>query len=544
MVKKIFKIYLLITLIFFPIGFLYAENPLSPLNLSTPRHSISIFMNSMNTYREGMVSNDPIKTNAIFTAIKCLNLKDISPLIREEQGKEIAIYLKETIDRVYVFDKDFIEVPIDRNLSLWSIPETEISIGTEESTGKKEYLFTPSTVLNSRIYFTKTKHLPFLKDSGNGADYYPPLSERLAPKWANTSLFGLFLWQWMGLLLAIFLGLWIKLSSTYFFEILVKIASKTSLIWDDKIFLALSKPGGNIITLGFWYFFLYLAGIDGKIYIVISYILKLFLGIYFIQFLHDFSDIIGNFYKQQIISSEDPSDIQLISVLIKLTKIALVSLGIMLSLQNLGINVISLLAGLGIGGLAIALAARDTAANLFGSLMILLDKPFKTGDHVVIGNIEGLVEEIGFRSTMIRGSGDSVFSLPNSLIANSNIENLGARRKIRKSFSIFFPYDTNPRDLEAFIEKVKLILKSNPFVLPEKLNVSFSKITDPGLEISILFFMVPLESEEELLTIQTIYLNIFKIAADLKIKFINQSSTYSLDMYSTKEDDFLKSEFQ
>ncbi len=531
--------FLLITLALFPIRFLNAENPLSPLNLSSPRDSISIFMNSMNTYREGMIKNDPVKIDTISTALKCLNLKDISPLIREEQGKEIAIYLKETIDRVYVFDKDFSEVPTDGTNSIWTIPETEISIGLEESSGKKEYLFTPSTVLNSRIYFTKTKHLPFLKNSGQGADYSPPLSERLAPRWTNTHVFGLYLWQWMGLLLAIFVGIGIKLSSTYFFQIFVKIANKTSLIWDDKILLSLSKPGGNIITLGFWYFFLYLAGIDGKIYIVISYILKLFLGIYFIQFLHDFSEILGNLYKQQIISSEDPSDIQLVTVLIKLIKIALVSLGIMLSLQNLGINVISLLAGLGIGGLAIALAARDTAANLFGSLMILLDKPFKTGDHILIGNIEGVVEEIGFRSTQIRGAGDSIFSLPNSLIANSNIENLGARRKIRKSFSIFFPYDTNPRDLESFIEKIKLILKSNSAVLPEKLNVSFTKITDPGLEISILFFLIPLESDLELSTVQTIYLDIFKIVAELKIKLINQSSTYSLDTHISRDDEFL-----
>lgn len=538
-INKYLLIYLFRILVIFPFGFLNAENPLSPLILNTPRNSISIFMNSMNTYRDGMIQNDPLKKDAISTAIKCLNLKDISPLIREEQGKEIAIYLKETIDRVYVFDKDFLEVPLDETNSIWTIPETEISIGLEESNGKKEYLFTTSTVLNSRIYFNKTKHLPFLKNSGQGADYSPPLSEKLAPGWANTLLFGLYLWQWMGLLLAIFVGIGIKLSSTYFFHIFVKIANRTSLIWDDKIFLSLSKPGGNIITLGFWYFFLYLAGIDGKIYIVISYILKLFLGIYFIQFLHDFSEIIGNLYKQQILSSEDPSDIQLISVLIKLIKIALVSLGIMLSLQNLGINVISLLAGLGIGGLAIALAARDTAANLFGSLMILLDKPFKTGDHILIGNIEGVVEEIGFRSTQIRGSGDSIFSMPNSLIANSNIENLGARRKIKKSFSIFFPYDTNPRDLESFIEKVRLILTSNSAVHPEKLNVSFTKITDPGLEITILFYLIPLDSDKELLIVQTIYLDIFKIAADLKIKLINQSSTYSLDAHISNDDDFV-----
>jgi MscS family membrane protein len=256
------------------------------------------------------------------------------------------------------------------------------------------------------------------------------------------------------------------------------------------------------------------------------------MGIFFIKFLNDFSDIVGTFYKQHIISSEDPSDLQLVSLLIKLTKILLVSLGVMLSLQNMGINVVSLLAGLGIGGLAIALAARDTAANLFGSLMILLDKPFKTGDYIKIGTIEGVVEEIGFRSTQIKGDGDSSITMPNSLIANSNIENLGIGKKNKSSFSIYLPYDTNPINLEIFLDKIKSMLTKNPLILREKILVNFYKISDPGLEIYISFFMVPSEIEQELNILQKIYLDIFKIAGDLEIKFVTQNNSYTLGIHS------------
>jgi MscS family membrane protein len=525
---KIYYIFLL----FFPFSLLKGDGPLAPLKINTPRQSISIFIESMNTHRKGIIENDQTKIDAIYKAIKCLNLKEIPPLIREEQGKEIAIFLKETIDKVYVFQPNFEDVPIDTSVSTWTIPETEITLSQEELNGKKEYLFTTSTILNARIYFNKTKSLPYLKESGQGAGYSPPFSERFAPRWTNTFLFGLLVWQWLGLFLAIFLGIGIKFSSTYLFELSVKIAKKSSLIWDDQIFIALSKPGGNLVTIGFWYIFLYLAGIDGKIYIILSYILKFFMGIFFIKFLNDFSDIIGTFYKQHIISSEDPSDLQLVSLLIKLTKILLVSLGVMLSLQNMGINVISLLAGLGIGGLAIALAARDTAANLFGSLMILLDKPFKTGDYIKIGTIEGVVEEIGFRSTQIKGDGDSSISMPNSLIANSNIENLGIGRKNKSSFSIYLPYDTNPVNLEIFLDKIKSMLTENPRILREKIIVNFYKISDPGLEIYISFFMTSSEIEQELNILQKIYLDIFKIAGDLEIKFVTQNNSYSLGIHS------------
>jgi MscS family membrane protein len=525
---KIYYIFLL----FFPYSILKGESPLAPLKIDTPRRSISIFIESMNIHRKGTIENDQTKIDAIYKAIKCLNLKEIPPLIREDQGKEIAIFLKETIDKVYVFQPNFEDVPNDISVPTWTIPETEITLSLEELNGKKEYLFTTSTILNARIYFNKTKSLPYLKESGQGAGYSPPFSERFAPRWTNTFLFGLLVWQWLGLFLALFLGIGIKFSSTYLFELSVKLAKKSSLIWDDQIFIALSKPGGNLVTIGFWYIFLYLAGIDGKIYIILSYILKFFMGIFFIKFLNDFSDIIGTFYKQHIISSEDPSDVQLVSLLIKLTKILLVSLGVMLSLQNMGINVISLLAGLGIGGLAIALAARDTAANLFGSLMILLDKPFKTGDYIKIGTIEGVVEEIGFRSTQIKGDGDSSISMPNSLIANSNIENLGIGRKNKSSFSIYLPYDTNPINLEFFLDKIKSMLTKNPMILRERILVNFYKISDPGLEIYISFFMASSEIEQELNILQKIYLDIFKIAGDLEIKFVTQNNSYSLGIHS------------
>jgi len=528
---NLMKIYY-IFLLFFPYSILKGESPLAPLKINTPRQSISIFIESMNTHRKGIIENDQTKIDAIYKAIKCLNLKEIPPLIREEQGKEIAIFLKETIDKVYVFQPNFEDVPMDISVSTWTLPETEITLSLEELNGKKEYLFTTSTILNARIYFNKTKSLPYLKESGQGAGYSPPFSERFAPQWTNTFLFGLLLWQWLGLFLAIFLGIGIKFSSTYLFELSVKIAKKSSLIWDDQIFIALSKPGGNLVTIGFWYIFLYLAGIDGKIYIILSYILKFFMGIFFIKFLNDFSDIVGTFYKQHIISSEDPSDLQLVSLLIKLTKILLVSLGVMLSLQNMGINIVSLLAGLGIGGLAIALAARDTAANLFGSLMILLDKPFKTGDYIKIGTIEGVVEEIGFRSTQIKGDGDSSITMPNSLIANSNIENLGIGKKNKSSFSIYLPYDTNPINLEIFLDKIKSMLTKNPLVLREKILVNFYKISDPGLEIYISFFMVPSDIEQELNILQKIYLDIFKIAGDLEIKFVTQNNSYTLGIHS------------
>src|SRR5690606_33156269 len=104
-----------------------------------------------------------------------------------------------------------------------------------------------------------------------------------------------------------------------------------------------------------------------------------------------------------------------------------VIMGGLFILQNLNVNVASLLAGLGIGGLAFALAAKDTLANFFGSIMIFSDRPFQVGDWVKIGDAEGIVEEVGFRSSRIRTFYDSLLSIPNGKIVDTPIDNYGAR---------------------------------------------------------------------------------------------------------------------
>ena len=520
-------IYFSILLHFLIPQILLADNPLTPQKLLTPRDSIKIFVNSMNEYRLGIENKDESKLNSINKAIKCLNLKEIPPLLKDEKGIEVAIYLKEILDRVYVFQENFEDVPEDPSLSLWIVPDTEITISLVESDGRKEFLFNSNTVINSGDFYSKVKHLPYLPNSGRGAGYNSPWKDKYIPNWVSSEIFGLKLWQWIGIVIAIGIGLVIKYLSKFFFNYLLTIIKRTSFQWDDKILELVGSPGGKMFAIGFWYFFLYVADIDGKVYTILSYILKVFFGFYFVLFLNGFAEVLGNIYKYRVSISTEPSEKHLVPLLTKITKILFISLGIMLSLQNLGVNVISLLAGLGIGGLAIALAARDTAANLFGSLMILLDKPFKTGDHIIIGEIEGFVEEIGFRSTQIRSLNDSLVSIPNSLIANSNIDNLGMRKSKRTNFSFYISYDTNPFMLEAFLEGIKNIIYAKKNILKNDMVVVLNKLSDPGLEIFINFFSNLDTWQEDLEQRQEVYLEIWRLAENLNIKFVTQGVTYS-----------------
>ncbi|HNI88638.1 MAG TPA: mechanosensitive ion channel family protein, partial [Leptospiraceae bacterium] len=209
--------------------------------------------------------------------------------------------------------------------------------------------------------------------------------------------------------------------------------------------------------------------------------------------------------------------------------ILVVILGSLFAMQNLGVNVMSVLAGLGVGGLALALAAKDTAANLFGSIMIFLDRPFKIGDTIILGGIEGDVEEIGFRCTRIRTFYDSVVSIPNSEVANSKIDNMGLRRYRRTNTTLGLTYDTPPEKIEAFLEGIKNILRKNELVVQDRIHVIFKGFGNSSLDILLNYFATVTEWGQDMILRQNVYLEIINLAKELNISFAFPTQTLHVE---------------
>ncbi len=152
----------------------------------------------------------------------------------------------------------------------------------------------------------------------------------------------------------------------------------------------------------------------------------------------------------------------------------------------------TLLAGLGIGGLAVALAAQDTLKNLFGSFMIMVDKPFRIGDRVVVDSFDGYVEEIGFRSTRLRTFPGHVVSIPNEKMASSNIENIGMRPSVRRQTNITITYDTPVEKVERAVSIIKDILKDHEGMHPDyPPQVFFNEFNDASLNIAVWYWFHP-----------------------------------------------------
>ena len=177
----------------------------------------------------------------------------------------------------------------------------------------------------------------------------------------------------------------------------------------------------------------------------------------------------------------------LINFISKVTKGIIYVIAIFLVMAELNFNLSGLIAGLGLGGVIVALAAQDIAKNLFGGMAIIVDKPFSVGDWIQTNNYSGTVEDISFRSTRLRMTDNTVVTIQNSTLSNEPVINYAKLPMRRFSTTLNLALETNSNVVENIIGKVKFALSNTDGVLPNDLNVYLQKIADDGIEIGIFF---------------------------------------------------------
>jgi MscS family membrane protein len=168
-------------------------------------------------------------------------------------------------------------------------------------------------------------------------------------------------------------------------------------------------------------------------------------------------------------------------------KFLIVIVGVSSALGMLGVNIAAIITGLSIGGAALALASQDTVKNLFGSVVILSERPFVVGDWITTQGIEGVVEAIGFRSTRIRTFSDTVIFLSNAKLADSTIENMDMRNVRRFKTTINVDIATSPEALQKLLEDIRRVISSDAkTVSAKKLLVNVSAITEHGVVVTVI----------------------------------------------------------
>lgn len=278
---------------------------------------------------------------------------------------------------------------------------------------------------------------------------------------------------------------------------------------DDILFRALSKPASFIFVLaGIWFSAKYLGADALLLRKLLGTFAFLILGWAFYNLIKEFESYIFTFVKR--FGEEFAHEIGNFTVkLLRIFVVIMIGLSI---LQTWGVNVSAIIASLGIGGLAVALAAKDTLANIISGFIILLDRPLKVGETVRIGDIAGNVEEIGLRTTRIRTFDKTLVTIPNQNLTNAEIDNWSRREIRRVRMYIGVVYSTTRDQMKKILEDIRDMLQNHPGVSKkEKIIVYFEEFGDSSLNILVQYYTVSADYAEYLSIREDVNLKIMDI---------------------------------
>ena len=216
----------------------------------------------------------------------------------------------------------------------------------------------------------------------------------------------------------------------------------------------------------------------------------------------------------------DGTEKTLISALQSVLRFAIIFVGAVFVADSMGFDLTSLIAGLGISGLALALAAKDSISNFFGAITVLLDRPFKVGDWIIVGAAEGEVIEINLRTTLIRTSADTVITMPNANLVNTPVENVGKRRWRRWQTQLHLDINADGEAVDAFCQRVLKAIEEHPKTLTEEASFcQVSMISATSLDVDLNLYWDVSGGVEERQERAKLIIDIKNIAEDLGIEF-------------------------
>ncbi len=492
------------------------------IDFSSPKASFNTFYSAMSDYSKGIkVGNNNLKLR-IKDALEALEPSlDKSFNYTTSYLEDSAILLKEIIDRTTQFSN-----PIFENNRLKGTNIFFIKINNW-------YYISNYSLERAQIDYNSLSTKPYLKNIPfPGASHKLTWLETHLPKGNIIKIFEITQSQWIMMLLAVISAFILYYISIWLLNILEILLFQRK-TFNFKVATALTQPLAIFISA----FFLKAIGVqialNGNAKFIWTSSTKILISIGCFWLLYCLITPIEEALKKITAKTESDLDDSLVPLISKTSKIIIVLLASLTIIEGLGVNVFSLLAGLGVGGLAIALAAKDTAANFFGSLMILFDQPFKIGDWIKINNLEGTVEEIGFRSTRVRTFYDSQIVIPNSKVANNDIDNLGRRQYRRTVETLGLTYSTTEKQLKEFTKGIKNIVHSYPLTRKDKYYISFKKFGDSSLEILLYFFLNVSDYKDELKAKEEILLQIKHLAETLNISFAFPSQSIYMEKSNT-----------
>ncbi|MDJ0730341.1 MAG: mechanosensitive ion channel family protein [Crocosphaera sp.] len=496
----------------------YVKRPLAPPDTSSPQATLKSFVENVNkshqifmvAYAQYLQEPQVFPSTSVTEKVEqgkiifrrgmnCLNLSEIPPRLQEDWGIEGTLLLKEVLDRIKVPPAheipDTQAVRADKDLVKWTLPHTEIDIvKVNDGPQTGEFLFSAETVARLEEFYQKVKTLPYKPDATEGFyQFYISTPGQLfplkwlegLPSWLDELYWEQTLWQWIGLALSLLMALIIPYRSFRWNWHRVSSLSPPQRTWE-----ILLPPLIAIVTLATLSYFLdEWLNLTGTVLLIVLTTLEIILWIAVALTIFLF----GNSLAETIIASPiiDPQGLNASAIRTTLRLLgATVGTGMLIvGIEQVGISLIPILAGLGIGGLALALAARPTLENIIAGVILFADRPVTVGELCRFGEQEGTIVEIGLRSTRIRSLEGDLISMPNSQFAELELINKSRRDHILLRQNIGLRYETTSEQLQWVLAKLREMLFAHPKLLKEPLGVRFVKYGDYSLDVLIIAYV-------------------------------------------------------
>lgn len=481
-------------------------------------------------------------------AAKLLNLSDLNAETAATKGPQLAYSLYEVMARLVYSpageawppqtDAAFASVPNENDApSPWKISNLDRYSRENEKTGQIEitrddegrWRFSKSTVAAIEKLFTETeKEAPKSRPSPEAKTTEPIQMQirRLFPEELRSTVYLMPTYQWVCLLVIAVVSWAIDRLCRWTLSLVGDALLRRYDPDFDGSTRDVMRQVGRLAQMAIWYWGTKLVGLPLAVMNVVTVVLKIVLIIAALLALFALVNLVAGFLSRRAKREERKFDDLLIPI-VKTTTKFLLTLGAIfsgLAAFDTGLPTY-LVGGLGLGGLAIALASQETLSNFIGSLTVLFDRPFEVGDWIATEGAEGEIETVGFRSTRIRTGPNSLVVIPNSKLSSAVIDNLGRRKYRRLLTTMGVEYGTPPELIEAFCEGVREIIRRHPHTRKDFYCCYFNNFGASSLDIILVaFFEVP-DWATELRERHRLLADIVRLASELGVEFAFPTQT-------------------
>ncbi len=491
-----------------------------PETLASPRATFSTFLDAMVAVRKG-------EKERLRDAVSCLDLADLPPAAREEAGRKFARDLKIFLDKTEWVDLQQLPDQWNDPLYVWrTFPAGAIVL---ERADNGRWLFSRRTREALPELLESVRDRAFVGGLDGGGGVEPSVADLLRSRMPASLIERTFLienWQWLALLALVLLGVVIDRVLRYLVGVRIRrLLGRRLQRVDAAVITRFEAPLGILTMTVVWSLLLPLLDLPINVIGVLDPAIQVLMAVAGVWATYRLVDVAAEYFASLTAETESKLDDLLVPLVRRALKIIVVAFGLVFVAQNLDIPIASLVTGLGLGGLAFALAAKDTVENLFGSVTVLIDRPFQLGDWIVIGDLEGTVVELGLRSTRIRTFYNSVITIPNSKLVSAAVDNLGAREYRRIKTYLSVQYDTPPEKIEAFCEGMRELVRQHPFTRKDYYNIYLNRFGASGLDILFYVFHKAPDWTTELRERHRLFLDILKLARHLGVEFAFPTQT-------------------